>query len=210
MPRPACYRSTVARLPASFIASLGLLAACAAPAPRGASADARRPSPRCQVHEVEGKELTQVVSRRDGYSLLLPGDDWDLRCGTSVALDGSSGGPLHASVLTVEVVDPVDHSKFLRWLYAESADDTRKQGLDVSKASLVEIDDCFVLSYEVVGASIDGTDLRILHALTSRQRPDGTIYAFHVSWVGPAESFEPAVAPGLQRLATGFHLLPIN
>jgi hypothetical protein len=188
-----------------------LLAACAAtPGPPGARPDARRLSPRCQVRAVEGKELTEVVSRRDGYSVLLPGDDWDLHCGNRVALDGSSGGPLHASVLTVEVVDPVDHAKFLRWLYAESADDTRKHGLDVSKPSLVEIDDCVVLSYEVVGASIDGTELRILHTFTARQRPDGTIYAFHVMWIGPAASFEPKVAPGLQRLATTFRLLPIN
>lgn len=187
-----------------------LLTACAVTPSGRALRDPSHGSRRCQVHTVAGKEVTEVVSKRDGYSVLLPGDDWNLRCGRNVALEGSSTGPLHASILTMEVVDEVDSRAFLRWLYSESADDTRKHGLKVSKPSLVEIDDSLVLSYEVVGVTVDGTDLRILHAFTARQRPDGTIYTFHVSWVGPAESFEPEVAPGLRRLATTFHLLPIN
>lgn len=197
------------RFPPFLLALAALIGACAHPAARTAR-DSSYAAHRCEVRTVQGKQVTEVVSRRDGYSVVLPGADWKLHCGRSVALDGSSKGPLHASVLTVEVVDPVDSRAFLRWLYSESADDTRKHGLDVSKPSLVMIDDAPVLSYEVVGANVDGTDLRILHAFTARQRPDGTIYTFHVSWIGPAQSFEPEVAPGLRRLATSFHLLPVN
>lgn len=166
--------------------------------------------PRCVVRVSPDQKLTEIVSQRDGYGLLLPGNSWDVQCDEEQILFASSDLLLHVSVLEGDPLQ-TDPEQYLRDIYERSAEQLKAHGWEAASPRVAEVSSPALPNYrrlalfhEVLGVEAEGRPMKSVHGWTTMRTKNDVPLDYHVSWTGPEEAWQDGMLDGLGVMLLSF------
>ena len=125
-----------------------------------------------------------LVSNRDGYSILLPGPDWQVKCDDEQMLFAESAHGMYVSIKEYDPQRRVTISEYLQGIASNVEKAMLERGLICTEPEVREIKAAHQTNAAVFMA-VDINPLERgsvqLNYWTARQRQDGIVLDFHVS-----------------------------
>jgi hypothetical protein len=155
--------------------------------------------------EVKKKDrITEVISPKYGYGIMLPGPDWKLACDGANPLAGD-WGRMH---MTIELADAELRSmpererleKMLERLTAKN----QELGLSIVSPKIEKTENKLTLTYELAGVRVDEVSAKSAHVFATINPRDGSPLVLHYSFTGPEAEWKENMDQLLRVLTVSF------